>query len=101
MEKEEKEELNELQEAQQDEKQHSHANHEHDDHKEHHHEHHHHHHHHDHHGKKHVDGSERFKIHSLSASKRRKLMEKGTFFLLCAIAIIVTLLCIILYNVEN
>lgn len=66
-----------------------------------HHEHHHEHHHHEHHGGKHVDGSERFKIHNLSAAKRRKLMEKWTFRILCILAIVITLLCIYLYQVDN
>ena len=69
----------------------------------HHHSHHHHEHHHhkEQHGGKHVDGSERFKRHNLSAAKRRKLMEKWTFRLLCVVALIVTLLCFYLYYVDN
>ena len=66
-----------------------------------HHEHHHHHHHHESHGGKHVDGSERFKRHSLSAAKRRKLMEKWIFISLCVTAIVITLLCIYIYNIDN
>ena len=67
----------------------------------HHHSHYHHEHHHEHHEHHHHHGSERFKIHSLSAAKRRKLMEKWTFRILCILAIVITLLCIYLYQVDN
>ena len=86
-----------VQDPQTEDQQHHHSHYHH----EHHHEHHEHHHHHEHHGGKHVDGSERFKIHNLSAAKRRKLMEKWIFRLLCILAIVVTLLCIYLYQIDN
>jgi ABC-type nickel/cobalt efflux system permease component RcnA len=86
-----------VQDPQTEDQQHHHSHYHH----EHHHEHHEHHHHHEHHGGKHVDGSERFKIHNLSAAKRRKLMEKWTFRILCILAIVITLLCIYLYQVDN
>ena len=73
----------------------------HHEHHSHHEHHHHHHHHHESHGGKHVDGSERFKRHNLSAAKRRKLTETWIFILLCVTAIIVTLLCVYIYNIEN
>lgn len=73
--------------------------HKHHSHQEHHH--HHHHHHHESHGGKHVDGSERFKRHNLSAAKRRKLAERWIFILLSVLAIVVTLVCIYIYHIDN
>lgn len=75
--------------------------HKHHSHHEHHERHEHHHHHHESRGDKHVDGSERFKIHNLSAAKRRKLTEKWVFILLVVMAIVVTLLCIYIYYIDN
>ena len=65
---------------------------------------HHHHrsdHHHKHRGKEHFDESEKFKRKNISATKRRKIIEKVLFWLMCFIAVIVTLLVIYIYCIDN
>lgn len=71
------------------------------EHSEHRHRHHRSDHHHKHHGKEHVNGGEKFKRKNISATKRRKIIEKVLFWLMCFIAVIVTLLVIYIYCIDN
>lgn len=71
------------------------------EHSEHRHRHHRSDHHHKHRGKEHFDESEKFKRKNISATKRRKIIEKVLFWLMCFIALIVTLLVIYIYCIDN
>lgn len=71
------------------------------EHSEHRHHHHRSDHHHKHRGKEHVNGGEKFKRKNISATKRRKIIEKVLFWLMCFIALIVTLLVIYIYCIDN
>ncbi|MDD7318261.1 MAG: hypothetical protein SOZ80_03010 [Prevotella sp.] len=68
-------------------------------------EHRHHHNHYGHHDrshdKEHIDYSEKFKRRNISASKRRKIIEKVLFWTLCVIAVIVSVFSIYIYCLEN
>lgn len=54
-------------------------------------------HHSSHHHHENLDDSEIFKIRSLSARKRRKMLKKFTFMVLCVLAAIVSLAVVFLY----
>lgn len=54
-------------------------------------------HHSSHHHHENLDDSEIFKIRSLSARKRRKMLKKFTFMALCVLAAIVSLAVVFLY----
>ena len=71
------------------------------EHSEHRHRHHRSDHHHKHREKEHVNGGEKFKRKNISATKRRKIIEKVLFWLMCFIALIVTLLVIYIYYIDN
>lgn len=60
----------------------------------HHHEHHEHHHHHHH----HQDDATRFKRNALSSIRRRKLLEKWLFRTLWAIAVVLMIAVVLVYN---
>lgn len=57
----------------------------------------HHHHHHHHH---HSDDASKFKNHTLTLAKRRKMIARAIYTLLCISAAIVVVLCILSFFVE-
>ncbi len=61
--------------------------------------HHHHHHHHHEHSKKYVDSATRFKYDSLASIRRRKLIAKWGFRVLCVLAALSVLALIAVYTI--